>query len=79
MLAEHIMGAASGRPSPNGAGGLRPPAPFREFSMCPASIKNNWRLHILRTLATHFSKSIGHPPFLKVVGIKNCLSPPANM
>ena len=29
-----------GRPSPNGAGGLRPPAPFGEFIICSASIKS---------------------------------------
>ena len=39
-LAEHIMGAASGRLSPNGAGGLRPPAPFGESIMCSASIES---------------------------------------
>ena len=32
-LAEHIMGAAVGRPSPNGAGSLRPPAQFN-MTLC---------------------------------------------
>ena len=40
ILAEHIMGAASGRPSPNGASGLRPLAPFGEFIICSDSIES---------------------------------------
>ena len=51
ILAEHIMGAAFGRPSPNVAGGLRPPAPFGEFIIA---------LLVLKALASAYFESIGH-------------------
>ena len=61
ILAEHIMGAASDGPSPNGAGGLRPLAPCGEFIMCSASMKSNG----LRIFQKHW------PPMLSESGGTN--------
>ena len=48
----YIMGAVFGRPSPNGTGGLR-------------YYQRHWPPHILKALATHSFKRIGHPHILK--------------
>ena len=55
------LGAASGRPSPNGAGALRPPTPFGEFIMCSAGIEGiglcifykHWLPILSKALAIH--------------------------
>jgi hypothetical protein len=50
----------AGGASPNGAGGLRPPAPFGEFIMCCANIESIG----LRTTSMHWP-----PIFLKALTI----------
>ena len=67
--AEYIMRAASGRPSPNGAGGLRPLAPFGEFIICSASIKSIGHPLVL--------KALGNYLFQKPSEFKAALYPPA--
>jgi hypothetical protein len=66
ILVEHIMVAASGRPSPNEAVGLRSPATSGDFIMCSADIKSIG----LRTFQTHW------PPILsKALAIHMLLNP----
>ena len=54
------MGAASSRPSPNGAGGLR---------RRPHLGNSLYALLVLKALASASIKSIGHPLVLKALAI----------
>ena len=54
------MGAASGRRSPNGAGGLRRPPHLGNPVCAPLGLKAS-ASHILKAVINHSVKNIGHP------------------
>ena len=64
ILAEHIMEAVSGRPSPNGAGGFRR-RPNLGHSLCAPLVVEALATVYFKSIATHFFESIGHPHTIK--------------
>ena len=55
------MRADSGRPSPNGAGGLRALARIGQFIMCSASIQSIGLRMFKTSFATHVFENNAHP------------------
>ena len=70
--AEHIMGAASGRPCPNGAEGRRPH--LGRGGRRPPTL---YAPPVSKALASASIKSIGHPLVLKTLAIHLFQKPPA--